>query len=232
MKHQILCVLAIVALVVCGVAGTTSAAPFYDHFEGETLDSAKWTTSLGSGSGHGTASVTVANSIVNVESGLYANINSIPTWSGADNATATFTVGAAFSGNNDTFGFCNNYSASAPVIIMRNDSGSGGDQFKFYVANESLDYYSPAVEYTLGAGSKVAFTWTQTSVILAINDVVVDSASTVIPTGPISLSMGTWLSGGGTHMDLVTVVVPEPSCVVLLAAGLFGLLGSARRKQR
>lgn len=211
-------------IVALGQAGMASASVLYDDFNGTTLDTAKWDLQAGS--------PTIGGSVL-----ATAGVTNI--WSKTE-----FTDGVEFK------------VATAPTgheyLCLKTDDGKSSLMFRndgvtnpHYVAEHWTDatgsFESPAFDISAGDILGLAFTtssaafykngslvWTSPAIDEQGNSAGLTSASAKV-------QMYT-ASGASIGIDSVsqgvTVGIPEPSAIVLLATGVFGLLAYAWRKRR
>lgn len=203
----------VAALVAGGLAGSAWAAVIYDDFPGTSLNTSLWTPTL-----YQTppaSSITVGSSVVTVVSG---DIQSTSSWTYGN---FEFKIGGNFSGL-CSFGL----GATGLTFSMRNDVGPG--PYTIYLSGNQIATTDGASPIT---GDVFNFVWQPGLVELYKNASLIGGTTINVPSSAMTLGMGSY-PAASVAFDSVSIIVPEPSCAVLLAAGLFGLLGSARRKQR
>lgn len=215
--------LTVAALLVLGFAGTVSATTIYDDFGGSSVDTNLWTVSPS-----GNATAAVADSVLTLTSpddNSGVELRSTSTWG---YNTFRFTIGGAFDGR-DGFGI----NGGGEFAIVRTDlGGSGNGNWKFHVYTPSGEYRSGVIAAP-AAGDFFDIVWKADSVSLLKNGSPVDSETTVLPTATSPKGFQLFCYAGGATGAYGSVsVVPEPSTLLLLATGVFGLLAYAWRKQK
>lgn len=207
----LICALAVMAL---GFGGAVSAdtLTIYDHFDNpaNAINTTNWAPWGVTG--------TVADSKVTLAPGTGS-------WSGID-STAVFGEGTyefKYAGGIGLFGF-EDAATGVPFVVVRNDMVSG-HQWKLDVNGALGD------AFTAAAGDVFDLTWSTTGFELAQNGNVVSSVSSPVAQ-QLSL-MAAARAGTSLSLDYVGIrTVPEPSTLVLLSAGLVGLLAYASKKRR
>lgn len=214
--------LAVAAFMVLGSTGTLSATTIYDDFDGDSINTGLWTVSP---SGNGTA--TVANSVLTLSSpddNSGVELKSAIAWG---YNTFRFTIGGAFDGRNG-FGI----NGGGEFAIVRSDlGGSGNGNWKFHVYTTSGQYTSDVI-VAPAAGDVFDIAWKADSVSLLKNGSPVDSETTVLPTATPKGFQLFCYAGGAIGAYGSVSAIPEPSTIILLATGVFGLLACAWRKRK
>jgi hypothetical protein len=223
-KVRNLCVLAAVALAM--TAATASAdVVVYDHFDAVTLDTTtKWTVP-----GGGSALPTLSGSVATFNS---AGADDSQAWSktsfGYDDYT--FKLGPTMPTQNCIFGLTNHANGDWRGIYVRSDI-HGATDWEFSVTGSGGD--SNVVVAAPAPNDVFTFRWSATHAQLWKNGSFVADTTTNLPTGiAASLYMCNY-AGGSIGFDSVSIgTAPEPSVLILLAIGLFGLMAYAWRKRK
>jgi len=225
--RYLFCVLAIAAVAVFGLVGAVSATTIYDDFTGTSLDTTKWTVMNAGGT-------IVFDGITNMTfAGPAApeQIGSKTLW--GINTTFEFKIGATGTNNAryQEFGIYDVAGlAGSPQIFVKDMVTSGA--WTFYVGNATTNH-----TYTLAAapaaGDVYDIAWTSASVVLSRNSTVLVTDTANVPAATSSMFFTFFdMYGGSASYDYVGTVVPEPSTLMLMASGLFGLLAYAWRKRK
>lgn len=211
-------------MVVVGFCAAVRAdLVIYDHFENPpaALDAAKWAPW-----GSTSPNVTVSGSVVTLSAGSNA-------WCGMD-STAVFGQGTyefkyAGGTGSQLFGF-EDAATGLPYIAARNDILSGARWALF--VNDGSGANNGAVFSAPVAGDIFDLTWGAAGFELSRGGSVISSVSV-----PVTAQLSLFTSARKNctiSLDYVGTVTstPEPSTLVLLSAGLIGLLAYAWRKRR
>lgn len=231
------CVLAIVALVACAVAGTAWAGtiPFSDDFNGSTVN-AYWKTLHGDAPtvSDGELHLRTTSPAVDMTA-VRGDAAGVGNYLATDNITVTFKLGA-------TAGACwmglagGGYAGDVPLAQVLNV----GNGYYLNVADgKGTNYHGHnAGGYAYrqwNQGDLVSVTWTPTGVSATWNGELIGKCTTAKLGGTTTMQVAILLGNpNAVSFDSITVSgVPEPSSLVaLLTAGLTGLVCYAWRKRK
>jgi hypothetical protein len=218
------------AVVGVGVA-VGDVLTIYDHFDGTTIDTTKWTADDG---------VNVGSSEVNLvtHTGADANLLSTAEWGYGTydfKLGSTIHVGPTGYWVGD-FGIGLGGTGTGYALMQNDSDGKGGTDFlyRFCVNNgttTSLSAVLPAPE----AGDLFQIVTTASSTELLRNGTTIATSTLVMTGARPMIAYSYWGVPATLSFDWVgrgDVAVPEPGTMVLLTSGVIGLLAYAWRKKR
>lgn len=230
------CVLTVVAMVACVIACTASAGtiPFSDQFNDDTVSS-YWKTLYGTNATESGGELHVSCPSNGYVTCVRGEDTSAGQYVGGDSATLTFTLGA--NPGVCWFGFAGGSVDGTPPFaqfVYGSVSGQSG-WYLNVVDKHGHNWASKNFGYGLQQwhqGDVVSIKWAPTEVSATWAGV--NAGKCTVANLDVAMRINVMVTAGNSvSFDSVTVSgVPEPSSLVLLTAGLIGLVCYAWRKRK
>lgn len=180
-----------------GFTVTLSSMLFTDEFEGSSIDSAKWTTTLS-----GNATQTVTDSVLTLAMPSGPGESKVTSTTAFGYNTFTFTIGAAFTGPvADVFGLA----GGGQQATIQGNPGSGN--WYFYVNDGVNPAYTSTALAAPAAGDVYSIVWKSNSVELRKNGISILTETSSLPNGTMNVVLDKYWAGTATYQS-VTVGPP------------------------
>lgn len=213
-------VLAIAMPAMLGLTSSLPATTIYDDFDSASLDTGLWSVQNYGGS------VSQASSEVTVGGAAFYEIDSTSEW--GPGKVFQITIGSTAPTGMSAIGTYGT-GAGTPGFAVRNDTGSWQFDVQTGATHGRYAVAAPA------ANDVLEFVWNSDySVDYRLNGSLVVTDTTVLPTGVVHFIVANW-GGQGRNTAIGSVAIaaiPEPTTLILMVSGAFGLLCYAWRRRK